>query len=110
MIQNKIKKIKKRDGRIVDFEQKKITDAVFKAITATDQGDGAKSRKVSNKVIQILNRRFKKDEIPTVEQAQDIVEEVLILENLTETAKAYILYREQRRSIREAIAANEEAR
>ncbi len=109
MIQNNIKKIEKRDKRIVDFEQEKITDAVFKAITATGQGDGVKSKKVSDKVIQILNRRFKKDEILTVEQAQDIIEEVLILENLTETAKAYILYREQRRNIREAVVVNEEA-
>jgi len=109
MFQNKIKKIEKRDGKIVDFDQKKITDAIFKAITAADQGDGVKSKKASAKVLQILNRRFKKDEIPTVEQVQDIVEEALILENLTETAKAYILYREQRRNIREAIAVNEEA-
>ncbi len=45
MIQNNIKKIEKRDKRIVDFEQEKITDAVFKAITATGQGDGVKSKK-----------------------------------------------------------------
>lgn len=118
-MKNKITKIQKRDGRIVDFEQEKITNAVYKAITSTGQGDGKKSRKVSNIVVQILNRRFKKaaggepghgrDEIPVVEQVQDIIEEVLILENLVETAKAYILYREQRRRIREAITVSEEA-
>jgi len=106
---NKITKIKKRDGRIVDFDQKKITNAIYKAITATDQGDGKKAKKLSDAVVRILNRRFKKDEIPTVEQIQDIVEEVLILEGLVETAKAYILYREQRRRIREATAVAEEA-
>ncbi|MGB2762213.1 MAG: ribonucleoside triphosphate reductase [Minisyncoccales bacterium] len=118
-MENKITKIQKRDGGIVDFEQEKITNAVYKAITSTGQGDGKKSRKVSNIVVQILNRRFKKaaggeprhgrDEIPVVEQVQDIIEEVLILENLVETAKAYILYREQRRRIREAITVSEEA-
>ena len=109
MIQNKIAKIQKRDGRIVDFDQTKITNAVFKALTAANQGDGKKAKRLSDRVIQILNRRFKKDEIPQVEQVQDIVEEVLILEGLVETAKAYILYREQRRKIREAITISEEA-
>jgi len=108
-MENKIKKIKKRTGEIVDFDQQKITDAVFKAITATGQGDGVKSRKVSEKVVRILNRRFKKSEIPTVEQIQDIVEEVLILEDLVDTARAYILYREQRRRIREAVAVTDES-
>jgi len=56
-----------------------------------------------------LNRRFKKEEIPDVEQIQDIVEEVLILEGEVEAAKAFILYREQRRRIREAQAISEEA-
>jgi len=109
MTENKIKKIKKRDGKIVDFDQSKITNAIFKAITATNQGDGNLSKKLSDKVIQILNRRFKKEEIPAVEQIQDIVEEVLILEELVDTAKAYILYREQRRRVREAVKVSEEA-
>ena len=109
MVKNKITKIKKRDGAIADFDQQKITDAVFKAITAAGQGDGVKSRKISKRVVQILNRRFKKDEIPQVEQVQDIVEEVLILEGLVETAKAYILYREQRRKIRETMVVIDES-
>jgi len=108
-MENKVKKIKKRTGEIVDFDQQKITDAIFKAITATGQGDGTKSKKVSEKVVRILNRRFKKAEIPTVEQVQDIVEEVLILEDLVDTARAYILYREQRRRIREATTATDES-
>jgi ribonucleoside-triphosphate reductase (formate) len=107
-MQNKIIKIQKRDGTITDFDQSKITNAIFKAVTATDQGDGERSKKLSEKVIQILNRRFKKDEIPSVEQVQNIVEEVLILEGLVDTAKAYIIYRDQRRRIREAVTISEE--
>jgi len=103
MVQNKIVKIQKRDGTIVEFDQSKITNAVLRAVTATNQGDGEISKKVSNKVVEFLNLRFKENEIPAVEQVQDIVEEVLILENLVETAKAYILYREQRRQIRDAV-------
>ncbi|MFH1036828.1 MAG: ribonucleoside triphosphate reductase [Patescibacteria group bacterium] len=102
MVQNKITKVQKRDGAIVDFDQSRIVSAIFKAITATNQGDGVKSKKLSEEVVKILNRRFKKEEIPQVEQIQDIVEEVLILHGLIDTAKAYILYREQRRNIREA--------
>ena len=109
MSENKITKIQKRDGAIVDFDQTKITEAIFKAITATGQGDGKKSKRLSDRVVKILNRRFKKDEIPQVEQIQDIVEEVLILEGLVETARTYILYREQRRRIREATKVADES-
>lgn len=106
---NKFSQIKKRDGRIVDFDQEKITDAVFKALTSTNEGGRRIARRISDKVVLFLNRRYKKDHIPTVEEIQDIVEEVLILEGYTETARSYILYREQRRRIREAEVATEES-
>jgi len=108
-MKNKITKVQKRDGSIVEFDQTPISDAIFKALTATGQGDGKRTKKLSDKVVQILNRRFKTGEIPQVEQIQDIVEEVLILEGLVKTAKAYILYREQRRKIREVVKVSEEA-
>ena len=108
-MENKIRKIKKRNGEIADFDQEKIRNAVFKAITATGQGDGVISKKVSDKVVEVLNRRFRNEEIPTVEQVQDIVEEILILEGLVDTARSYILYREQRRRIREAVAMMDES-
>jgi ribonucleoside-triphosphate reductase len=108
-MENKIEKVQKRDGTIVPFDQNRIIEAIFKALTASGEGNGKRAKRLSNKVVQILNRRFKKGEIPHVEQIQDIVEEVLILEGLVKTAKAYILYREQRRRIREAIAVSEES-
>lgn len=101
MVKSKIKQIKKRDGRIVDFNEEKISNAIKKALSATGQGNGEASDKVADKVVTILNKRFKDGEFPEVEQIQDVIEEVLILEDLTETAKAYILYREQRRKLRE---------
>jgi len=109
MVKNKITKVQKRDGAIVEFDQTRITNAIFKALTATTQGDGKRSKRLSDRVVQFLNRRFKKEEIPHVEQIQDIIEEVLILEGLVETAKTYILYREQRRRIREAVAVVDES-
>ena len=79
------------------FQKKKIEEAIFKALTATNTGGRKLAKELADKVVKLLNRRFKKGDIPTVEQIQDIVEEVLILEDLVETAKAYILYREKRR-------------
>lgn len=108
-MKNKLTKVQKRDGQLVEFDLARIQDALFKALTATGQGDGKKSKKLSDKVLQILSRRFKEEEVPHVEQIQDIVEEVLILEGLVDTAKAYILYREQRRRIREAVAVVDES-
>lgn len=105
----KITYVQKRDKSIVPFDEEKIRMAIFKGLTASGEGNGAKSKRLTKKVVKILSRRFKKDEIPNVEQIQDIVEEVLILEGFIETAKAYILYREQRRKIREAVLASEAA-
>jgi anaerobic ribonucleoside-triphosphate reductase len=106
---NHITKVQKRNGDIVEFVPENIFNAVFKAITATKQGNGKKTQQISESVIKILNRRFKKDEIPNVEQIQDIIEEVLILEGETVAAKGFILYREQRRIIRESQLTAEEA-
>ena len=108
-LKNHITKVQKRNGDIVEFDSNKIFNAVFKAITATKQGNGKKTQKIADGVVKILNRRFKADEIPNVEQIQDIVEEVLILEGEAIAAKAFILYREQRRVIRESAASVEEA-
>ncbi len=108
-IENHVDKVQKRDGRVVVFEQEKIEEAIHKALTAAKQGDGKESKKVAEKVVQLMNRRFKKGEIPNIEQIQDIVEEALILEDFVETAKSYILYREQRRTVREAAKVNDES-
>ncbi|MCX6723827.1 MAG: ribonucleoside triphosphate reductase [Candidatus Staskawiczbacteria bacterium] len=108
-VKNHVEKVRKRDGRVVNFEQEKIAEAVHKAVVATNQGDGVVSKRVSDKVVSLLNRRFKKDETPSIEQIQDIVEEALMLEGLVETAKAYVLYREQRRAIREAAKVSDES-
>jgi len=105
----KFRQVKKRDGRIVDFDQLKITEAIFKALTAAKAGGKRIARKLSDQVLDLLNRRFKKGSIPQIEEIQDIIEEVLIINDYAETAKSYILYREQRRRIREATTAIDEA-
>lgn len=101
MTKNNIKKIKKRDGRIVDFDQQKITDAIYKAVRVIGEENGELSGRLSDRVVEILNERFIGG-IPQVEDIQDIVEETLIKEGQVKVAKAFILYRQKRREIREA--------
>jgi len=108
-IKLKFNQVIKRDGRIVDFDQFKITEAILKALTVTKEGGKKIAKKLSDQVINLLSRRFKKGDLPQIEQIQDIVEEVLIINDYPETAKLYILYREQRRRTRESATAINEA-
>jgi len=96
-----IRKIIKRDGKVVDFNPIKITNAIWKAAQAVGGKDYKKSVELTDKVLKQLEKELKKGEIPTVEQVQDIVEKTLIEEGHAKTAKAYILYRKQHQDIRE---------
>ncbi|MFA5358329.1 MAG: ribonucleoside triphosphate reductase [Patescibacteria group bacterium] len=98
---NHIKQIIKRDGRIVDFEQEKITNAIWKAMQVTGEGSKKIAGKVSDQVVDLVSKKFHERSIPAVEEIQDIVEEALIRNRHIKTAKAYILYRDQRRQIRD---------
>ena len=97
----KIEKIRKRNGRIVEFNQEKITQAIYKAIVAIEGKDGKQSKKLSDKVLIILEYQFDSKSIPIVEEIQDVIEKVLIKAGLVDVAKAYILYRKEREKIRE---------
>ncbi|MCM8818162.1 MAG: ribonucleoside triphosphate reductase [Candidatus Omnitrophica bacterium] len=93
-------KIVKRDGRIVDFDSTKITNAIYKAGSATGEFGIDIAKKLTIKVLDLALELIK-DRIPTVEEIQDIVEEVLLHSPYKKTAKAYIIYREQHARIRE---------
>jgi len=97
----KIKKIRKRDGRLVDFDFGKIKNAIHKAIIAVKGRDGEGARKLTHRAVEILEKKFA-GKIPTVENIQDIVEGVLIKSKEAKVAKAYILYRQLRTEVREA--------
>ncbi|PJE58138.1 MAG: ribonucleoside-diphosphate reductase, adenosylcobalamin-dependent [Candidatus Portnoybacteria bacterium CG10_big_fil_rev_8_21_14_0_10_36_7] len=102
-MENKIAKIKKRDGRIVDFDNMRIANAIYKAFLATSEADGDKAELLAEKVREKIAEKFSaKKKIPNVEEIQDAVEETLTEDGFTQTAKAYILYRQKRREIREA--------
>ncbi len=105
---SKHKKIAKRDGALVPLRQGKITEAIYKAFKETGEGGMREARIVSQNVIKLLNKNFV-DAPPTVEEVQDRVEKALIKLNFDETAKAYILYRDNRRKIRDTEASLEDA-
>lgn len=96
-----IKKIRKRDSRVVPFNQQKITNAIWKAAEAVGGKDRKRAQYLSNKVVEILEKRFDGHTIPTVEQIQDTVESVLMKYGHYTTAKAYILYRDLHNKIRD---------
>lgn len=99
---NKISRIKKRDGSIVDFTQEKITRAIYKAMCSQGLDDYLEAQHVSDIVVFMLEEKFGGYTIPSVEQIQDIVEMVLMKQGYHEVAKSYILYREKHKAIREA--------
>ena len=98
---NIISQIRKRSGEIVDFNQEKITKAIFNATEAIGKPDREIARKLSEQAIEMLAEKFHSRSIPAVEEIQDLVEEVLISNKQIKAAKSYILYRDQRARLRE---------
>ncbi len=101
---NLISKIKKRDGRIVNFEQSKISNAIYKALVATGKPDYPLAERLAARVVQKMVQQgygSEKVGVASVEDVQDMVESILIEEGLSETAKSYILYRHERRKVRD---------
>ena len=96
-----ITKIRKRSGKIVDFKKDKIIKAIDSAARSVGTNDKSLVNKLSKDIFDKLNAKFHKNSIPAVEEVQDLVEEVLIKKNKIDIAKAYILYRDQHRQLRE---------
>jgi len=101
MHKSKLTQIRKRKGKIVEFNSGKIISAIYKATEATGKPDKYLAKKLADKVIDSLNEKFHERSIPAVEEIQDIVEEVLISNRNIQAAKSYILYRDQRSRLRE---------
>ena len=95
-------KIKKRDGRLVPYDESKIAAAIDRAFVAVESGKGeAEAERLAKIVTREMNAK-ESNETPSVEDIQDQVEQVLIAEGYAKTAKAYILYRAERSRTREA--------
>ena len=94
------KSIKKRDGRTAKFDRKKIEKAIEKAGLETGEFDATQAVELTDKVLGVLETRNQK-RLPSVEDIQDIVEDALIDSKFKKTAKAYIIYRDQHKKLRE---------
>lgn len=96
-----ISKVRKRDGRLEEFRPSKIANAISLAFKAVGEGNGGEARGLAEQVVKILEERFA-GAVPSVEDVQDVVEEVLMRSGHVKVAKAYILYRQRRAEVRKA--------
>jgi ribonucleoside-triphosphate reductase len=89
------RRIQKRDGRIVDFNREKVTEAIWAAARSVGGRDRSMAELLTDHVILYLGRLYD-DHLLTIEEVQDAVEKVLIEQGHARTSKAFILYRERR--------------
>jgi len=92
----KITQVVKRTGAVVPFNKERITNAIYRAAVAVGGRDRSIAEGLADQVVAILEETLLPGHIPTVEEIQDIVEKVLIENGHAKTAKAYILYRDER--------------
>lgn len=93
--------IKKRNGQIAPFKIEKIVNAIYRASVAVGEPDWQMANNFAKEVVKRLEKKIKKGGTPTVEETQDVVEQVLIETVHPRIAKAYILYRQHRAEIRQ---------
>ena len=94
-----LKAVRKRNGGYVPFNSKKIESAILRSGTATGEFDKNEASLLTAQVLKILQYHY--NEVPEIEEIQDIVEHVLIMGNHFKTARAYISYRDQHKRLRE---------
>lgn len=97
----KITQVKKRTSEIVEFNKLKIKTAILKAMKSVDEVDENLLDTLVEKVVLVLESKFI-NKIPSVEDVSDTIEYVLIATELTNVAKSFILYREEKRKLRES--------
>ena len=97
--------IKKRDGRKVKFNDSKIMSAIERAGLETGEFAESEADTLTKKVLAQAEKSLV-EKVPTVEQIQDIVENVLLESKYKTTAKAYIIYRDQHKKLREITDAS----
>jgi len=101
-LNDSILQIRKRNGKITNFNKNKISNAIYKALVATSKADRTLADELTNWVINKLHKQgFSNLKSPSVEDIQDMVESTLIDKGYSDIAKAYILYRHERRKIRD---------
>lgn len=99
-----ITSVVKRSGEVVPFDQEKVTVAIYKAAASVGGHDRALTEELSDQVMGALSATYSDEDLPTVEDVQDVVERILIKAGHARTAKAYILYRHERSKMRSQTA------
>ncbi|MEK6971732.1 MAG: adenosylcobalamin-dependent ribonucleoside-diphosphate reductase [Thermoproteota archaeon] len=102
-IEDSIVEIRKRNGKTTNFNKDKITNAIYKAIgAATGEANRGLAEELTGGVLKkLMEQGFSASTTPSVEDIQDMVESTLIERGYSEIAKAYILYRHERRKLRD---------
>ena len=101
-IENSIVRIRKRNGSVSDFNRDKISNAIYKAFSASNKPDKELASQLTDKVIvKLVEHGFSVENAPSVEDIQDLAESTLIDNGHSDIARAYILYRHERRKIRD---------
>ena len=101
-IENSIIEIRKRNGSISNFDKDKISNAIFKALEATNKPDKELATELTSGVLnKLAEHGFSAEYAPSVEDIQDLVESTLIDQGHSDIARAYILYRHERRKVRD---------
>ncbi|MGD8454863.1 MAG: ATP cone domain-containing protein [Anaerolineales bacterium] len=98
---SKIKQVEKRSGVLVPFNQQRITNAIYRAAVAVGGRDRKTAEELSDRVVKMLEGNFSPNQPPNIEEIQDTVEKVLIENGRAQVAKAYILYRDERKRKRQ---------
>lgn len=93
-------RVVKRDGTEVPFDGRKIESAILRAGRASGEYGDLEAGLLTAQVVKVLSHRFQEGRAPQIEDIQDVVEQTLIAANHFETARAYIVYREQHRTLR----------
>ena len=94
-------KVKKRDGRIVAFNEQKIINAIEKAFMSVDEEITEYAHEKAINIAAYIRGYYEDvEEIPEIEEIQDLVEKGLMATKRKDVAKAYVLYREERNKIR----------
>ena len=91
-----ISSVVKRSGAVVPFNAQRISNAIYRAAVAVGGRDRKTAQALTQQVVNVLEENTAPDQIPTVEEIQDVVEKVLIENGHARVAKAYILYRDER--------------
>jgi len=101
-IENTINEIRKRNGTVTAFDLDKISNAIYQALAATSKADRGAADKLAGDVLnKLVEQGFTSEKSPTVEDIQDIVESTLIDSGNSDIAKSYIVYRHERRKLRD---------